>query len=384
MTSTLAAPVSKAPRPRSGEDAGKVLDALNALCDGLEPGAPLPHHTELMTTLVASERTVIWALGELQRRGRILRRRGAKTTVAEWPGVSVQGGRNGSHGLAQNLVASRSVAGTQSSTIVGLLKPDGYYFDRAASMLFDQVEDRGLALTCHYVDPQTGTLPAADNPLGYVLFSRIMLPWARQLQEAGHRVVLLGVPHPGELPGVPNVRGHHERGGFIATRHLLSLGHRRILFYGDDAAMADSLRWAGHREALAEAGRKGREIQDFQLTPAEFRGWHKHPESARAYFASPHAPTGIVTWNDKGACEMMAFLHYLGISIPEQISIVGYDALPEGEMAHPPLTTIDGAIEEQLRSVLEILTSPTPVSPHHSVVVLPTLVQRQSAAAPRA
>lgn len=378
MLTTIDEPRTRIPRPRTGENARQVLSALSVLCDDLEPGSPFPHHTELMGALGASERTVLWALSELQFQGRILRRRGSKTRVAQSSDSLPMMRLLSDHQLLSS--EARKPLSVGSTRVVAMLKPDNYFFSQAAALLFEQVEDRGLTLACHYVNPQTGTLPQDEEALGYVMFGQRFLPWARQLQEQGHRVALFGEPIPKEEPGVPNVRSHQERGGFMAARHLLGLGHRRLLFFGDDASMTSSPRWAGHQLALAEARRKGASIEEFQLTLAEFRQWCTQPELAHAYFAAPNAPTGIVTWNDDRACEMMAFLQYIGISIPKQVSIVGYDALPVGELAHPSLTTIDGIIEEQLRSVLEILTSPMPVSPHHSVVVLPMLVARQSTA----
>ena len=71
-----------------------------------------------------------------------------------------------------------------------------------------------------------------------------------------------------------------------------------------------------------------------------------------------------------------------GYMIPEDLSIIGYDALPDGERLLPPLATVDQHITVQLRHALDLLARPTPPSTTQSVVVIPTLVQRASCAPP--
>src|SRR5207253_5251000 len=127
---------------------------------------------------------------------------------------------------------------TNGRTIVAIAKPDQSIFDRCMDLLFRHAEAADLLLTCRLVDPDTTpsiTPPAApDGPLGFILFSYSLAPMAKQLQDAGCRAVILGAPPADVTPEVPCVYGDHEQGGYLATRHLIDLRHRRIAFAGDD------------------------------------------------------------------------------------------------------------------------------------------------------
>jgi LacI family transcriptional regulator len=117
------------------------------------------------------------------------------------------------------------------------------------------------------------------------------------------------------------------------------------------------------------------------LTSTEVENWKSHPELVRGYFEGPQAPTAVLAWNDHEAVALLGHLARAGLRVPQDVSLVGYDNLSEGQLVHPALTTVETAVEQQLRAALEILTCETPVSPHHSVVVLPHLIPRDSSAA---
>jgi DNA-binding LacI/PurR family transcriptional regulator len=363
---------SIAPRRRR-PDADSVLRRLDEMCATLQPGDSIPTHTELMRRFDASERSVLRALDELQRVGKVVRRNGVGTFVAD---ASSMAGNNGS-------VVPASVA--DSRTVIAIVKPDQSFFDHAIRLLFRQVEAADLSLASRFLDPATSTLPAApaeaSRPLGYILFRQDLLPLARQLQDAGNRVVLVGTPDAGAKLEVPNVYGDQQKGGYLATQHLIELGHRRVAFCGLPGTM-QSRRWKGHERALADARRKGLEITSSVLFLEEVEQWKRVPEKAQQYFKSSNAPTGIVVWNDHEAIGVLSTLARAGIRVPEDVSIIGYDDLPEGRRVHPPLTTIDSAVEQQLQAALDILTDSAPVGSTHTVVVLPALVKRESCAAP--
>lgn len=355
----------------------QVLRSLEAFCAALQPGDVVPPRAELMRRFGASERAVRWALDELRRQGKILQRRGAGTFVAE-PNVPPP---------TRPVLPS---AMTDSRTVVAIAEPDHAVFERAMNLLFRHVAAADLSLACRLVDPDTESLPiprpeesgSGNHPLGYVMLGRVLLPLAEQFHAAGNRTVLVGTPFAQTTPNVPTVQGDQEIGGYLATRHLLELGHRHIAYYGySDVAL--TRRWRGHQAALAEARKRGVTVQDRVLFLQEYERWCRAPQEARAYFSGPEAPTGIVAWNDHEAVLLLSLLSYVGVRVPDDVSLVGYDNLPEGQRVHPPLTTVEGAIEQQLQAALSLLTRPLAPSPSHTVVVLPTLIARDSTAPPR-
>lgn len=361
---------------RKRSDVSQVIQLLDNLCASLRPGDRVPTHTALMRQFQASERTVLRALDELQRAGKIVRRNGVGTFVTE----RQRAVRSGAPTVPSVAVDSR--------TVVAIAKPDQSFFDRCMELLYGHVQTADLSLVCQLIDPHTRpvlTPPLASNrPLGFILFRYDLAPLAKQLQEAGCHVVLVGAPPADVTPEVPCVYGDHERGGYLATRHLLDLGHRRIAFVGD-YNLQQTLRWQGHMRALREAQRKrrGEEIHAAVVLPNEVADWTKEPKLAADYVRRPDAPTGFVVWNDHQAAALLAVFTRAGVKVPEEASLVGYDALPAGELVYPPLTTLDSSIDQQLHAALSLLTRPTPPPPTYTVVVLPSLVPRESCAPPR-
>ena len=77
---------------------------------------------------------------------------------------------------------------------------------------------------------------------------------------------------------------------------------------------------------------------------------------------------------------VLAALTAAGIKVPEDVSLIGYDALPQGLMVHPTLTTIDSMVHQQLDAAVQLLTQPVPQRGPYTAVALPTLIQRGSTA----
>lgn len=370
---TLAATESSRTTPRL--DAGQVLEALEDFCQSLHPGDLVPSHVELMRRFDASERSVRWALDELRRQGKIVRRRGARTFVAE-PRVAAKSG---------NAVAQPAHMVDSSRTVVAIATPDHSLFDQAMKLLLEKAQSAELSILCHLLPgPGSATtwLPALpEEPLGYIVFRGDALPLAERLQSEGHRVVLVGTPTVDVTPNVPTVHGDHDMGGYLACKHLIELGHRRIGHCGSPNA-TNSLRWQGHQRAIAEAARRGIEIQNSLVYQDDILSWKEKPIVGAAFFRSADAPTALTVWNDHEAVILMALLARLGLRVPDDISIVGYDNLPEGQVTHPALTTVDSSIDQQLQAAINLLTKPQMPTGPYQLVTLPILIPRESSAPP--
>jgi DNA-binding LacI/PurR family transcriptional regulator len=128
-------------------------------------------------------------------------------------------------------------------------------------------------------------------------------------------------------------------GAFVATRYLLELGHRRIAFMlpeSDVTTFQDRLR--GWLCALFENG--------IQPEPSWIFGTHPDEEKRPALCASflqiarENRPTAVVAANDLNALLLMRTCREIGVRVPEDLSIVGYDDAEGAEFAHPPLSTV--------------------------------------------
>jgi DNA-binding LacI/PurR family transcriptional regulator len=347
-------------------DRQRVLRALEEFCASLQPGDRIPTHTTLMRQFDASERTVQAALEILQVQGRIVRKNGVGTFVAQPDVVSV---------------------GKTDRTLVVVARPDHSFFDRFLDLLFRYAEAGDLNLICQPVeamDSRSLLLANTLHPLGFLLFGYPLAPLALQLQQHGNRVVLIGAPPADVTPEVPCIYNDHEHGGYLTTMHLIELGHRRLAYA--QVGMTDLLqnrRWRGHQRALGEARRMGFALETTLVSQEQTESWETRPEQAAEYFARLDAPTALVAWNDHEALRLLSTLTRAGISVPAQVSLVGYDALPKGKVSHPPLTTVDHGMRQQLVAAIDLLTRSEPVPAAHSLVFMPTLILGQSAAPPR-
>ncbi|WP_222131352.1 LacI family DNA-binding transcriptional regulator [Pseudonocardia sp. C8] len=169
-------------------------------------------------------------------------------------------------------------------------------------------------------------------------------------------------------------------GGAAATRALLEAGHRRIAVVGgiDDIATAERL--AGHRDALAAAG-----VAEGPVRPGG-GDLSDGYALARTLLDGPDRPTGITCYNDRVATGVLLAAARLGIRVPDELSVVGYDD-QQILAAHttPPLTTVAlphrAMGETAVRLLLDALAAGT--APEPQLLRLPcTLVERDSVAPP--
>jgi LacI family transcriptional regulator len=198
--------------------------------------------------------------------------------------------------------------------------------------------------------------------------------------DAGVPVVAVD-PHAGP-GGLPTVDSDNQHGAALAVRHLLALGHRRIGFLGGRPDLESSrLREAGYRQALAEAGV---DIDPRLMHVAEYRRDAAAAPTA-AMLALDDPPTAVFAANDLSAMGILDAADRLGRRVPEDLSVVGFDDIPESASTTPPLTTVRQEIQQLGAGAVELLlrlVDGTPVEQEH--VRLPTtLVRRGSTAAPR-
>lgn len=180
-------------------------------------------------------------------------------------------------------------------------------------------------------------------------------------------------PHVG-ASSLPTVASDNLAGATIATEHLISLGHRRIAHLsGRPDLRSSELREEGYRRALAQAG--------IPIDAALVKVGGYDPETvrqpARELLRLPEPPTAIFAANDVSAIQTMAVAAEFGLRVPDDLSVVGFDNIPESALATPPLTTIDQSIQDMgyeaalmlMRIIDEPGTGPTHVTLPTQLVV---------------
>ncbi|MFS8097509.1 LacI family transcriptional regulator [Lentzea alba] len=158
-------------------------------------------------------------------------------------------------------------------------------------------------------------------------------------------------PHTGRSP-LPTVDSDNLHGGQLATEHLLSLGHRRIaLLTGREDLKSAQQRETGYRRALAAAGVPVHE--DLIL-----RGDYDHDIAARSaheLLKGLDRPTAVFAANDISAIATIETALELGLRVPDDLSVVGFDNIPESALCSPPLTTVQQPIREMGRRAITLL-----------------------------
>ncbi|MGW3099778.1 LacI family DNA-binding transcriptional regulator [Streptomyces sp. NPDC001102] len=153
-------------------------------------------------------------------------------------------------------------------------------------------------------------------------------------------------------PGVVSVGAANWQGGVTATEHLLALGHRRIaVIAGHQRKMCSSARVAGYRSALASAGVRHR--------PEYVRhaGFDESVAHRRMLdlLDLREPPTAVFVCSDRMALGVYEALAERGLRVPEDVSVVGFDDLPESRWVSPALTTVRQPLSEMAATALHLL-----------------------------
>ena len=173
--------------------------------------------------------------------------------------------------------------------------------------------------------------------------------------------------------GVPLVAVDQVAGARLATEHLLALGHETVWHVAGPPDWLEAQdRVRGWREALEARG---------VIAPPPLPGdW-----SARSGYALGQllgAATAVFAANDQMALGVLRALHELGRRIPEDISVVGFDDIPEAAYFTPPLTTVRQRFDEIGRRALGLLLEQVENGTRRAgETVAPELIVRASSAA---
>ncbi|MGI6644609.1 MAG: LacI family DNA-binding transcriptional regulator [Bacilli bacterium] len=146
-----------------------------------------------------------------------------------------------------------------------------------------------------------------------------------------------------------NIRSNDRLGTYLATKHLIELGHKKIGFVGSESrSQLDNERYLGYVEALEEAGIK--ETITYTCYPNFAGGFdvaNKIIEDDRV--------TAVVCTADIIAIGVISAYEQRGKKVPENLSVVGFDDLRTATYVFPPLTTIRQHIDKKAEIVMDLL-----------------------------
>jgi LacI family transcriptional regulator, galactose operon repressor len=189
-------------------------------------------------------------------------------------------------------------------------------------------------------------------------------------ERAGIPYVFFGTNLVGVAPNgaVDQARSNEVAGAREATRYLVRLGHQRICYIGDISQPWFERRYRAYAEVMAESGLEP-VAQTVGLSPDNF---HNGSSSAEAVLERGVPITAIFAGSDHIALGAWEQLRRRGLRVPEDISLLGFDDIPDAGMTLPPLTTVHVPFleigRELARMAIEKASSPRVALPE---VVLP-------------
>lgn len=273
-------------------------------------------------------------------------------------------------GYQKNLLAKHLVSGRTRLVGLALAEVHNPIFAHLAHHLHRSLRAREYRMILA-ISPDEVDLLAELRVDGVVLWADVVQSHPRSLEpliQSGRPALVLGADEPLALP---HIRFDRKAGIFEAVQYLKSFGHRRIGIIGS----SQEIKIRAFLEALAKLGL---DLPGDHLFPAEstFEGGYRAIKYARRDRTFPTAFIGLNNAITKGA--LRALLE-LGKKVPDDLSLIGYDNLPDMQFAEVPVTTVGPLLEDvadiaadYLLQLIEGSTVPEPV------VVAPVLIPRAS------
>lgn len=243
--------------------------------------------------------------------------------------------------------------------------------------LTDAVNEQGMNLLLSRLHEDSKdrmrSMVESGQVTGLIVIGQLTLH--EHLNELAH----LGIPMAvwgAALPDAsyPVVGSDNRLGGYLATRHLIEQGCRRIAFFGDTTHPEAGQRFQGHAQAMEEADIEldPRLRQHFLFGDARLResidGWLNQQLDFDAIFAC----------SDVTAISLMGALRERNIAVPSQVRVVGYDDILLASHVHPPLTTVRQPIAQAGRALVDLMFESVAGAPRRNIVLPTELIVRES------
>lgn len=281
--------------------------------------------------------------------------------------------------------AARRLAGNKSYLIALLYNnPSPSYVAEIQTGAATRCRALGYHLIVEPLEREQGNDPAPVTnmmktlaPDGVILIPPLSddVELLSQLAQFGAPVVRIAGYRDG--PGL-KLRTPERDAGRMAVEHLLARGHKRIAMVAPPTSHeAAAERLLGYRDALTQAGLP---IDEALVVTGRF-DVESGQEAAAKLLALPSPPTAIFAANDEMALGVMRGARESGLSIPGDLSVIGFDDTPSSRSAWPPLTTVRQPLHELSAAAVDQIVSGNGGAPFECRF---SLVERGSVSAPTA
>jgi DNA-binding LacI/PurR family transcriptional regulator len=283
--------------------------------------------------------------------------------------------------------AARFLA-NQRSTLVGLVASDSRSYGPAHALLSIQLEAQRHGYTlmtiglgnCTILEIKKAARELMANAAQGVILDLPFEINRRELQAALADIPFVGLDVDGGTV-FPSFGFDHARGASVATQHLIDFGHRKIAgLLGEPPWRSYKLRKRGWLRALTKSRLKPGPCLETSWTAEG--GYEATKQLVQRSFARFSA---IFAANDLIALGSMLALHESGIRVPEEVSVIGFDGMPESQFFYPALSTVAVDFDVLARESLQSLFAAIQRSKKEPIrkIGIPKLVQRKSTAGPR-
>jgi DNA-binding LacI/PurR family transcriptional regulator len=278
--------------------------------------------------------------------------------------------------LARSLVTKRS-------NTIGVMSYGTSYFGPSQMLSnIDQVlRSRGYSLTFYSLEDMT--LAAWQKALDYlsshlvdgVIIIAPMIGLDVAQLSALRQDIPIVMTDVQKDARIPSVVMDQREGSRLAAQHLIDLGHRKIAEISGPRTWYDGM--LRHESFVLTLQRSGLEpVVSLEGDWTAQSGYAK----AKQLLKSGHTFTALITGNDQMALGAMRALREGGLKIPEDVSVVGFDDIPEASFFEPPLTTVrqdfNAMGQQSVEYLLDLLDQPE--TSVHQRVLYPSLVVRSS------
>lgn len=298
-------------------------------------------------------------------------------------------------GYKPNPTAQALRRGTSPLVGVAVFDLTNPFFMEAAAAMERVLSREGYIMTLSSTHASVQGERDLLEALGRQAVRGVLLTPADSTHEAATRLVEEGTPvvlfDAAEAPeGLPSVSIDDRAGAALAIEHLLALGHERICFLNGPADMRQSVqRLAGVRDAI-EHWQRLTGSDSIQLTVYNAQAYTAQAGYAATKDTIAEAratsdetnPTAVFCANDLLAVGVMSALRVAGVSIPDDVSVIGFDDIPLAAQMPVPLTTIRQPMDELGAAAAELLLSGSDAPAQHQTFS-PVLTIRESTAKPR-
>ncbi len=246
--------------------------------------------------------------------------------------------------------------------VEAVLSNAGYFYLTASHLHRDDLLD---SLPRMLVERQVEGMIAVDTPIRFE-------PNLPTVNVSGHE----------EIEGVTNVILNHQHAAELGIGHLYNLGHRRIaVIKGQEFSSDTDIRW----DTIKEAARKRKIPIDPQLV-VQLQGDSPSPEvgysAMKTLLATGEKFTALFAFNDISAIGAIRALEEMGLRVPADVSVLGFDDIYAAAFHNPALTTVRQPLFEMgslaARTLLKKLTADHPAANPDILSVEPTLIVRHS------